>query len=334
MGLHDRDYMQERPRPGAAASLSGAPAWALLIVVNALVYLAWQAAPPGSAFLADNLMVSATGVLEQGRAWTLLTSAFAHTQFLHLFWNMLFLAVFASELEARYGGKDLVWLYVFGAGAAAGTQVLVNVRWGDPAQDALGASGAVLAVATASVLLAPRRRVDLAVVQVPVWVLAGCYLLLAAVGVIGQLHGARSGIAHAAHLGGALAGAAFKLLDLRLFTPPAGDLRPGFLARLDAWRRGASRPAPAERPAPEPLRASEPPRSTGPAPSPAPSEPDLGPRVDEILRKISREGMGALTAEERAILDEASRRYSGRHQRPVATESSSQDAPTQPRRLG
>lgn len=320
MALHDRDYMHERPRPGAGGSLAGAPAWALLIAVNVVVYLAWLAAPPHTAFLTDNLVVSATGVLEAGRVWTLLTSAFSHAEFLHLFWNMLFLAVFATELEARYGGKDLVWLYLLGAGVAAGAQVLVNLRWGDPAQGALGASGAVLAVATASVLLAPRRRIDLAVVELPVWALAGGYLLLAAVGVIGQLNGAHSGIAHAAHLGGALAGAAFKLLDLRLFTPPAGELRPGLLARLGARRRAARRPAAAARPAPEPRRAGEPLPSAGPAPSAPPSELDLGLRVDEILRKISREGMSALTAEERALLDEASRHYSGRRQRPVSAE--------------
>ena len=73
-----------------------------------------------------------------------------------------------------------------------------------------------------------------------------------------------------------------------------GDLdeerrRPGWIAR---WRENRRAAADAER---EAERAAN--RS----------------RVDALLEKISREGVGSLTAEEKSFLDRASRRYSERH---------------------
>lgn len=57
-------------------------------------------------------------------------------------------------------------------------------------------------------------------------------------------------------------------------------------------------------------REASPARPAPPPPAPAPRiDASTAAQVDELLRKIKREGLASLSDEERKILDEASRRY-------------------------
>jgi len=298
MGLEDRDYM----RPGGASWATSSPggrALLALIAVNVAAFLAWQL-PGMRDLLATHFAASPAGLLEHGRVWTLVTSGFLHTSGWYLLWSLVVAVVFVLEIADVYGGRNLVWLYLFGAVCAALAQVAASSLAGASTVAFAGASGPVMAFAATAALLFPTRTVNLlGMIPVPLWVVAAAALLI-------DLMGPFEGAGRAATLGGAAAGCMFKVLDLRLFgahTPPS---------RVLAGHRAApSRDVPLD-------------DRLGP-PVAAPGEDDalaaFSARVDDVLRKINREGLASLTPDERALLDEASRRYSGRHRRVTTADS-------------
>jgi membrane associated rhomboid family serine protease len=153
-------------------------------------------------------------------AWmTALSSMFLHGSFLHLFGNMLFLAIFGPTLEDALGRIRFPLLYLAGGLIALGAQVLADPGSTGPT---LGASGAIAAVLGAYIVLYPRARVltlvlivfFVTIVEVPAVLLLGFWFLvqlyLGLVGPASPLGG--GGVAYFAHIGGFL----FGLLAVRL----------------------------------------------------------------------------------------------------------------------
>lgn len=283
MGLEGRDYMRDDAGSRAlAGSWATLPLSVKLIALNLVAFLLWQLTPL-QPFLLQHAAISGEA-LTAGRVWTLLTAAFSHIGLWHLLWNMLFLYWFGPDLEQLYGRRNFLVLYLGGALVAS----LAHAAWGlgvGPDVPGIGASGAVMAIVVVTALLFPQRTILLMfVIPVPLWLLA-CIKLL---GDVSGLASGGSGIAHAAHLGGAAAGLAFKLLDLRLFASPGQEEARAPLRRLIAGLR----PSP---------RAPQPPRPRVDA--------DTALQVDELLRKIHRDGIDSLSAEEREFLEGASARY-------------------------
>ncbi len=87
---------------------------------------------------------------------TVFTSMFLHGSFLHIFGNMLFLAIFGPTVEDAMGRARYLAFYLLGGIVALGAQVLVSP---DSTAPTLGASGAIAAVLGGYVLLYPRARV-------------------------------------------------------------------------------------------------------------------------------------------------------------------------------
>jgi membrane associated rhomboid family serine protease len=165
---------------------------------------------------------------------TIFTAMFLHGGFLHLAGNMLFLWIFADNVEDALGhGRFLFFYLVCGVGATL-VQGLLAPSSTIPN---LGASGAIAGVLGAYFVLYPRARV---VTMVPLFVLfplvelpAGLYLLgwflmqfwmgssqLASAG-RGMEQG---GVAFWAHVGGFLVGVAWALL-FRAKRAPAARYR-------------------------------------------------------------------------------------------------------------
>lgn len=288
MALWNRDYMRERD-PGLSGRWAVMAITHKLIVVNVVVFLLWQLRQL-APFMADHFTVSWEGVFEHGRVWTLVTSGFSHQGMWHLVWNMLYLHWFGTDLEQIYGRRNFLLLYVYGALVCSLAHVTWSHGWSYDTP-ALGASGAVMAIVVVTAMFFPQRTIlFMMFLPVPLWLLATFKL----VGDLAGLIGPADGVAHAGHLGGALGGLAFKLFDLRLFAPPGreetDDARwPG----LRAWFAGLRRPVRVAVPA------ADGPRVDG----------DTAVQVDELLRKISAEGMGSLSADELAFLKVASERY-------------------------
>jgi len=138
---------------------------------------------------------------------TLLTYMFLHGGWWHLISNMLFLWVFADNIEDAFGHAAFAILYLLCGIAAAFVHAMMTMASLDPL---IGASGAVSGVLGSYLLLYPRARVwILLFLRLPlrigaVWVLGGWFLLQ-----IVSLIGADDGpvrVAWWAHIGGFLAG--------------------------------------------------------------------------------------------------------------------------------
>jgi membrane associated rhomboid family serine protease len=136
--------------------------------------------------------------------WQVVSYAFLHGDFFHLFFNMLGLWMFGSELEQHWGRKRFIQFYAASLLMAALMQLLVAPLIG-PQVPAVGASGALYGLLLGYAMLYPHRTVMLMIPPMPVkartlaLVFGGLSLLF---GVTRTLQG----IAHFAHLGGMLGG--------------------------------------------------------------------------------------------------------------------------------
>lgn len=159
-------------------------------------------------------------------AWmTLLTSQFLHGGWLHLIMNMLFLFVFANNVEDSMTRPRFLLFYLTCGVLAAGTHAALDPTSAVPM---VGASGAISGVLGAYLLLYPRSRILVLVPLIVVWpllrlpagLLLGGWFVLQLVQSTTPAEG--GGVAFAAHAGGFVAGVlllpAFKRRDVRLFS--------------------------------------------------------------------------------------------------------------------
>lgn len=201
----------------------------VIIAINILIFLAWQAARVDESLeqvMAGNFLVS-TAHLLYGHWWTLVTAAFSHIDFWHIALNMFVLWSFGTILEKLWGTRIFVVFYLAAAIVASATHCFVStVLMGDSNINALGASGAVSGLLLAFALLFPKHRILVfGVIPVPALVGALAFVAIDLWGLFAQTRGGGIGIGHGAHLGGALCGFLFWLSYLRnrFKRPAAGD---------------------------------------------------------------------------------------------------------------
>ena len=144
---------------------------------------------------------------------TLLTSQFLHGGFLHLASNMLYLWIFADNVEDRLGPLRFLILYLACGVAAAVSQILIAPASTVPM---VGASGAIAGILGAYLLMFPKARVVTLLplvfwwqtVELPAFLFLGFWFLLQWVQgltTIGQVADV-GGVAIWAHIGGFVAG--------------------------------------------------------------------------------------------------------------------------------
>ena len=135
--------------------------------------------------------------------WQVVTYAFLHGGIGHLFFNMLGLWMFGSELERLWGQRRYLQFLLAGVLAAAAAQMIFTFLSGSRVPT-VGASGGLFALLLAFGMLFPHRVIMPLFPPIPmkartfVIVFGGLELLL---GMSGQ-----TGIAHFAHLGGMVGG--------------------------------------------------------------------------------------------------------------------------------
>ncbi|MGE0707281.1 MAG: rhomboid family intramembrane serine protease [Planctomycetota bacterium] len=166
-------------------------------------------------------------------------------------------------------------------------------RWIEWDPRVFGASGGMWALALFCLFRWPRREVSIAGQGVPLLVL---FLFYGCADVMGALrvHAGGMGFSHAYHLAGGAVG--FLAHRLR-----AEQLARRIARALKARRAPALRVLPPLPPGPEAKEGAGSDKL----------DPAARKRMDEVLEKISRAGIGALTAEERAFLEEASGKLRG-----------------------
>jgi membrane associated rhomboid family serine protease len=334
MGLYDRDYYRDGPRSSStfgAGSSSSAMVVKTLIALNVAVFLlqiavvreepvVFERDAIERQFRRDRMLkpmavrrvevvtewldLDTRKVVYSGQIWRLITGGFCHNRrdIWHILINMLILYWAGSTLERMMGSREFLLFYLMGLLWASLAFLAMDLLF-DPLGAAVGASGAVFAVAMLFTMHFPRHIVYL-FFFIPIemrWLMA-LYVLWDLHPVLLELSGdpTFSPVAHAAHLGGALLGFLYFRYNwsLERFTA---------CMRWSRWTGRGSSGRPRLRIAPH----------TAPDPESAPdlARLDESLRLDEILEKISRSGQGSLTEEELAILRKASEELKNRRQR-------------------
>lgn len=201
--IGDRDYMREPPPPtrrpvryAGFGNFSLNYIW-VLIIINFILFLVTTFSR--DAFIRLGLIPLA--FLEQ--PWSLITNMFVHSGFGHIFGNMLTLFFFGRALIMLVGQNRFLLVYFVGGivGNILYLVIALFTPFGEPLSIAVGASGAVYAVAGALVMMVPKLRVHLYfVLPMPLWVVILVFF------VIWSIPGFMPNIAWEAHLGGLIFG--------------------------------------------------------------------------------------------------------------------------------
>ncbi|HCK61087.1 MAG TPA: hypothetical protein DHW11_07660 [Gemmatimonadetes bacterium] len=190
-----------------------------LLIANIGIYLVLSGLPSQLGNSIANALVFRPGSVLQ-TPWTPVTYMFLHAGFGHLLGNMIGIFFFGPRLEHRLGGKGFLTLYfVAGIGGAFFESVLA--LFVGPVS-MVGASGGVFGILAGFAYYWPRDTILLFPIPIPIqaWLLVSLYMLWS---LYAGLSAARlgGGVAHFAHLGGAV-------------------IALGFL-RWSAWKRGSAK---------------------------------------------------------------------------------------------
>ena len=180
------------------------PAVLGLIIANVAIFLLEQVLP--SALV---LRFALWPLGPHFHLWQLVTYAFLHGSWWHIFGNMFGLFVFGPALEQYWGKRRFLFYYFVCVIAAALTQIAVQHATGS-SQATIGASGGVFGVLLAFAMLFPRARLLLLLppIPMPAWLFVLLYGLLE---LFFGVTGTEPDIGHFAHLGGMLGGAILML---------------------------------------------------------------------------------------------------------------------------
>lgn len=177
------------------------PATRNLLIANVAVFLLQMLMPGLMVPLA--LWPLGSGYFQP---WQVVTNAFMHGGFLHLFFNMYALFMFGGRVERLFGGRHFT-LYYFVCLLTASLLQLLWLRY--VAQDfqtpTVGASGAIFGLLLAFGMMWPHEQLIVfpIPVAIPAWLFVIGYGLLE---LVSGTAGWMPGIAHFAHLGGMLGG--------------------------------------------------------------------------------------------------------------------------------
>ena len=139
------------------------------------------------------------------RPWQLVTYAFMHGGFEHILFNMFALYMFGGVIENTFGARNYTIYYFVCAIVAAVAQLLVMKYFPNGFYPTIGASGAIFGLLVAFGVMYPRMKMFLIFLPIPMpaWVFVVGYILLE---LFFGVSGYESGVAHFAHLGGAVGG--------------------------------------------------------------------------------------------------------------------------------
>jgi membrane associated rhomboid family serine protease len=182
-----------------------------LIGANVAVFVLQAVYPPLTGMLG-----LIPGHVLPDRLHTILTYSFLHGGVGHIFFNMLTLYFFGGDLDLFLGRRRFLILY-FGSALAGGVAAALFLR--GPVL-IIGASGAVYGVLTAYALYFPRTEVLLwFLLPMKIWVLVLIWVGISLFFSLTDPSG--GGIAHLAHLGGAV----FAFFYVTRFWRPGGMFR-------------------------------------------------------------------------------------------------------------
>ena len=296
--IYDRDYMQTEydPRDSAVAR----PLIIAVVIGFIAQAIVSQWIPGGAAFLLDHVVLSLANI-RSFEVWTVLTyplleSGIDGWSVISVVFNAIMLHLFARTLVPVIGRRGF-WTVVAGAVLLGAALTLTTAAIRGLGGFAVSASTIVLALLTVFACLQPDRPISfLLAFVIPVtikpkylaWFIAG----LALFGFIFfELQARPFATPPSNLLGGMLAGWLFHRF---VHQPGAVFQSSGPRIEMPAWMKRKKRVAVATAATQYTVNVSTPAQPT-----------DIRAEVDRILDKINSKGFGALTAEERRVLDEA-----------------------------
>ena len=232
--------------------------------------------------------------LRHGYVWQLLTFQFLHAGWLHLLFNLLAIYFFGRSVEFVLGRRRWLALYFLSGTIGGLVQMLLSLLIPQFRDDSVvGASAGAAGLIAAFSVLNWRQSFTLLFYFVPVTMRGRTLFWVSiAFALFGIVIGG-GGVAHAAHLGGLVAGYAF--------------VRWGAAARESLWGWRTFRPTQRKRELVSTVSARNSPwsRSSAKRSGDLPPEEFISREVDPILDKISAHGIQSLTERERKILEAA-----------------------------
>jgi membrane associated rhomboid family serine protease len=230
-----------------------------IVIANVAIYLlmllAGGVAPSLREWVQLHFELSPLRVTTQGWIWQLVTYAFLHSGIMHVLWNMLGIWMFGSVFEIQWGRKQFLEYYFWCVVGAALTTIgigyfgllmlkaspdtpLFQLFGSVLLTRTVGASGGLFGILIAFGMIYPDREFFL--FPLPFMIKAKyvvtAWILIALAGALGE--GGAAGVAHFAHLGGALFGWIYlRFLPRRGLQFAASEGYYGFRNRYYRWKR-------------------------------------------------------------------------------------------------
>jgi membrane associated rhomboid family serine protease len=283
--LEDRSYMRrDRWRPQWSFTI-------ILLLVNVAVFVAQGIVDANSTFDYKKYFALSREGLSHAYLWQPLTFQFLHGGVWHLVLNLLGIYFFGRVVEDRLGRAAFLKLYLLSGVVGGLFQALLGLVFERFGGQVVGASAGVFGLIAASSLMEPDGII---LVSFILPIRAKYFLIIiTALAVFFVFFPGQDNIAHAAHLGGIIAGLAYlrwgALAEnlFRVQRPVRIRFRPRELIKVQGskdspWKRGKERST-------DDLPAGE----------------FISREVDPILDKISAHGIQSLTPRERQILEAA-----------------------------
>lgn len=149
-----------RGRTGAVGSTNPTPIVLIIIAVNVVVFFLEDFGT--NLRVVDRYAMWPALVHGQHQYYRAFTAMWLHADFLHIFFNMTFLLIVGPAVEVLLGKVRFVTLYLLaGLGGSVGSYLLSQ-----PNAAGIGASGAIMGVIGAYIVIGVRRRLPVAPVVI------------------------------------------------------------------------------------------------------------------------------------------------------------------------
>lgn len=291
MGIHDRDYFREdstyraghpprgphRASGGFQQAMRTSPVVFGLLFANIALFILQHLTRKAGIPAAGNSYVAEWLVLIPSRwfeAWRFLGFQFLHGDFSHLLFNMLGVYMFGRHLEALWGPKRFLRFYLLCGVLSGVAQVAFEylAPGGNINASCLGASGGVSAILAAVAVLFPQIKV----IMFPIFIPISIRIVVVIFFVISFFSfGSNDGTAHAAHLGGLIAGLLYTIYLPKFFHTRIQKTHEKNQTR---WDEKIAQQA------------------------------EFQKQVDSVLEKIQNRGIASLSQGDKDLLGEATRR--------------------------
>jgi rhomboid family protein len=295
MGIYDRDYYRKDAPSLFDTIIPDGRVCRWLIGLNVVLFilqLVFRSA--GEVGAVTRWLELDTEKVAHGEVWRLLTYAFVHDpgNLWHIFFNMLFLWWFGTDVEVIYGPREFMGFYLASA-LLGGAAFQVWAMTQGQGMHCFGASGAVTAVLVLCACHFPQRIILVAMIlPVPIWLFA---IFSVAQDIYRLMAHNNNLVASVVHLAGAGFGFVYYKQQWRVLNwwPDFTRFKHRSRSNLRLYRPDHEKEA-------VPVAATT---------SSGEMDEHLEAKLDAVLEKVSRHGQASLTENERKILLRASEIY-------------------------